>query len=111
VLEGSIRKAGNRVRIAGQLIDAINGAHIWADRFDGDLEDIFELQDQVAGRVIGGIAPSLWEAEKERAKRKVGNLRAYDYLLGAPVRLWDRVSAESSLEGVGFGSTGYHPRT
>jgi len=97
VLEGSIRKAGNRVRISGQLIDAINGAHIWADRFDGDLEDIFELQDQVAGRVIGGIAPSLWEAEKERAKRKVGNLHAYDYYLRAGAAL-DRVSAESSLE-------------
>jgi adenylate cyclase len=97
VLEGSIRKAGNRVRITGQLIDATNGTHIWADRFDGDLEDIFELQDQVAGRVIGGIAPSLWAAEQERAKRKIGNLQAYDYFLRANSAM-DRVSDEASRE-------------
>src|SRR5262249_43135377 len=53
VLEGSVRKAGNRVRITGQLIDTATGAHIWADRFDGALDDIFELQDQVASSVVG----------------------------------------------------------
>src|SRR5205823_316796 len=70
VLEGSIRKAGNRVRITGQLIDAATGAHLWADRFDGDLADIFELQDQVTARVVGTIGPKLEQAEIDRAKRK-----------------------------------------
>jgi adenylate cyclase len=59
VLEGSVRKAGNRVRITGQLIDTTTGAHIWADRFDGALDDIFELQDQVAADVAGAIEPKL----------------------------------------------------
>jgi TolB-like protein len=59
VLEGSVRKAGNRVRITGQLIDTASGAHIWADRFDGTLNDIFELQDEVASHVAGAIAPRL----------------------------------------------------
>ena len=67
VLEGSVRKAGNRVRITGQLIDAATGAHLWADRFDGDLENIFELQDQVTGSVVGVIPPKLEAAEIERA--------------------------------------------
>jgi TolB-like protein/class 3 adenylate cyclase len=82
VLEGSVRKAGNRVRITGQLIDASNGAHLWADRFDGDLEDIFDLQDEVTTSVIGAIAPKLEQAEIERAKRKpTEKLAAYDYFL------------------------------
>jgi adenylate cyclase len=59
VLEGSVRKAGNRVRITGQLIDALTGTHLWADRFDGSLDDIFELQDQVASNVVGAIEPKL----------------------------------------------------
>ena len=59
VLEGSVRKAGNRVRITGQLIDTATGAHIWADRFDGALDDIFDLQDQVASSVAGAIEPKL----------------------------------------------------
>ena len=70
VLEGSVRKAGNRVRITGQLIDTNTGAHIWADRFDGALDDIFELQDQVASRVVGAIEPKLRQSEIERATRK-----------------------------------------
>ena len=82
VLEGSVRKAGNRVRIAGQLIDASTGAHLWADRFDGELADIFDLQDQVTASVVGAIAPKLEEAEIERAKRKpTESLDAYDYFL------------------------------
>jgi adenylate cyclase len=67
VLEGSVRKAGNRVRITGQLIDTATGAHIWADRFDGALDDIFELQDQVASSVAGAIEPKLRQSEMERA--------------------------------------------
>src|SRR5262249_12241642 len=68
VLEGSVRKAASRVRINGQLIDATTGAHIWADRFDGALEGIFELQDQVTASVVGQIVPKLEQAEVERAK-------------------------------------------
>src|SRR5438105_1965800 len=67
VLEGSVRKAGNRVRIAGQLINSATGAHIWADRFDGTLDDIFDLQDRVASSVVGAIEPRLRLAEIDRA--------------------------------------------
>ena len=82
VLEGSVRKAANRVRIAGQLVDATTGTHLWADRFEGTLEDIFELQDQVATSVAGAIAPQLELAEIGRAKRKpTESLDAYDYYL------------------------------
>ena len=82
VLEGSVRKSGNRVRITGQLIDAGTGAHLWADRFDGGLEDIFDLQDQVTAQIIGLIAPKVEQAEIERAKRKsTSNLDSYDYFL------------------------------
>jgi TolB-like protein/Tfp pilus assembly protein PilF len=82
VLEGSVRKAANRVRIIGQLIDTASGAHLWADRFEGPLEDIFTLQDQVTASVIGAIAPPLEQAEIQRAKRKpTESLDAYDYFL------------------------------
>jgi TolB-like protein/Tfp pilus assembly protein PilF len=82
VLEGSVRKAMNRVRITGQLIDAATGAHLWADRFDGMLEDVFELQDQITVSVVSAIAPKLEQVEIERAKRKpTENLDAYDYYL------------------------------
>jgi len=82
VLEGSVRKAASRVRITGQLIDATTGAHLWADRFEGDLDDIFELQDQITASVIAAIAPQLERAEIERAKRKpTESLDAYDYYL------------------------------
>jgi adenylate cyclase len=84
ILEGSLRKLGNRVRIAGQLIEAATGAHLWADRFDGELSNIFELQDEVAERVVGAIEPSLRSAEIERTRSKpTENLDAYDlYLRG-----------------------------
>jgi len=82
VLEGSVRKAAKRVRITGQLIDATTGAHVWADRFEGGIEDIFDLQDQVTATVVGQLAPTLEKAEIERAKRKsTENLDAYDYHL------------------------------
>jgi adenylate cyclase len=87
VLEGSVRKAGGRVRITGQLIEAATGAHLWADRYDGALEDVFDLQDRVASSVVGAIAPSLDLAEMERAQRKPSSsLNAYDLLTEA-VRL------------------------
>jgi TolB-like protein/class 3 adenylate cyclase len=82
VLEGSVRKAANRVRITGQLIDTSTAAHLWADRFDGRPEDIFDLQDQVTASVVGAIAPKLEQAEIERARRKpTESLDAYDYYL------------------------------
>src|ERR1700746_2895262 len=82
VLEGSVRKASNRVRITGQLVDATTGAHVWANRFDGALDDIFDLQDQVTASVVGAIEPRLQQAEIERAERKpTESLDAYDYFL------------------------------
>jgi TolB-like protein/class 3 adenylate cyclase/tetratricopeptide (TPR) repeat protein len=82
VLEGSIRKAGGRVRITGQLIDAASGTHLWADKFDGSLEDVFDLQDRITMSVVAAIAPKLDQAEIERSKRKpTEKLDAYDYYL------------------------------
>jgi len=82
LLEGSVRKSANRVRIAGQLIDASSGMHLWADRFDGAHEDVFELQDQLTASVVGAIAPRLEQAEIERARRKpTESLDAYDFYL------------------------------
>jgi TolB-like protein/class 3 adenylate cyclase len=82
ILEGSVRKAGNRLRITAQLIDTINGAHLWADRFDGSLEDVFEFQDQVAVTVAGVIEPALQAAEIQRATtRPTSDLTAYDFYL------------------------------
>jgi TolB-like protein len=82
VLEGSVRKSGDRVRITAQLIDATTGVHLWADRFDGALEDIFDLQDRVTEAVVGTIGAKLEQSEIERAKRKPTNsLDAYDYYL------------------------------
>ena len=89
VLEGSVRKAGGRVRITGQLIDAATGAHLWADRFDGSLEDIFELQDQVASSVAGVIEPALQTAETARsAGRPTDDLTAYDLYLRSYAMVW-----------------------
>jgi adenylate cyclase len=82
VLEGSVRKAASRVRITGQLVDATTGGHIWADRFDGTLEDVFDLQDRVTASVVGAIEPRLQRVEIERAGRKpTESLDAYDYFL------------------------------
>jgi TolB-like protein/class 3 adenylate cyclase len=84
VLEGSVRKGGNRVRITGQLIDAVTGTHLWADRFDGLIEDVFELQDKVASNVAGVIEPALQAAETARsAHRPTDDLSAYDLYLRA----------------------------
>jgi len=84
VLEGSVRKAANRLRISGQLIDASTGGHLWADHFDGVLEDVFELQDRVTSSVVGAIAPKLEQAETERAMRKPTESQdAYDCFLRA----------------------------
>jgi len=84
ILEGSVRKAGQRVRISAQLIEAASGAHLWADRFDGSLEDVFEFQDRVAVSVAGVIEPTLQVAETARlAQRPTDDLTAYDLYLRA----------------------------
>jgi adenylate cyclase len=84
VLEGSVRKAGGKVRITGQLIDSNTGSHLWADRVDGSLEDVFELQDQVTTNVVAAIAPKITQAEMERARRKPAeSLDCYDLYLRA----------------------------
>jgi TolB-like protein/tetratricopeptide (TPR) repeat protein len=101
LLEGSVRKAGNRIRIAGQLIDAETGAHLWADRFDGALEDMFDLQDHVTSSVVGAIAPKLQREEIKRARRKpTENLDAYDYYLRglAQVRPWTKDANREALQ-------------
>jgi len=98
VLEGSVRKAGKRLRVTAQLIDVSTDAHIWADKFDSDLEDIFDLQDRLTGSVIGAISPKLEQAEIERAQRKpTDNLHAYDYYLRAQFSAY-RHTREGNVE-------------
>ena len=70
VVEGSVRKAGNRVRISAQLIDATSGNHLWADRFDGSLDDVFDLQDQITEQIVGAVEPEIGARERESARRK-----------------------------------------
>jgi TolB-like protein len=102
VLEGSVRKAGTRVRITGQLIDALTGTHLWADRFDGSLEDVFELQDRVAVSVAGVIEPALQEAEMRRsAARPTADLSAYDFYLRALAAL-NPITKERTLKALGL---------
>jgi len=97
IVEGGVRRAANRVRITTQLIDATFGAHIWADRFDGTLDDIFDIQDQVATSVVGAITRRLEQAEIERSKRKpTENLDAYDLFLRAMASFYQRTSEGNS---------------
>jgi adenylate cyclase len=99
VLEGSVRKAANRVRITGQLVDTATGAHLWADRFDGGLDDIFDLQDQVTESVVGAIAPVVEKAEIERAKRKpTESLDAYALYLRGLARFYQYGSRQANGE-------------
>jgi TolB-like protein len=95
VLEGSVRRGGDRLRISGQLIDAASGAHVWADRFDGDASDVFALQDRISESVVAAIEPTLQLIEAGR-RRSIppGNLDAYDLLLRA-YGLRDEFTAES----------------
>ena len=89
VLEGSVQKAGNRLRITVQLIDTTSGAHVWADRFDGPVEDVFDLQDKITEQVAGALQPSIRLAEVERARRKrPQDLGAYDYTMRAMPHVW-----------------------
>jgi adenylate cyclase len=102
VLEGSVRKAGGRVRITGQLIDSDTGTHLWADRFEGSLEDVFDLQDRVTASVVTAIAPKITQVEMERARRKPANsLDSYDLYLRA-LTLFHQFTPESLSEAVGL---------
>jgi TolB-like protein/class 3 adenylate cyclase len=99
VLEGSVRKAANRVRITGQLVDTATGAHLWAERFDGGLGDIFALQDQVTESVVGAIAPAVEKAEIERAKRKpTESLDAYALYLRGLAKFYQYGSRQANDE-------------
>jgi TolB-like protein/Flp pilus assembly protein TadD len=98
VLEGSVRKAAGKVRITGQLIDATTGVHLWADRFEGDLSDIFALQDQMTESVVSAIAPKLFQIEIDLAVRRPNNLSAYDLCLRAhQLQSWTRGGSAEAL--------------
>ncbi|MGK9167706.1 adenylate/guanylate cyclase domain-containing protein [Inquilinus limosus] len=98
VLEGSVRKVGGRVRTTGQLIEAATGAHLWAEKFDGALDDIFELQDHFTKKLVGAIAPKVQQAEIERSARKpTQNLDAYDYYYRG-ISLLQLMTAEANAE-------------
>ena len=101
VLEGSIRKAGNRVRITGQLIQADTGTHVWANRYDGDLDDIFALQDRITESVAGAVAPTIEQAEIDRVRRtRPDSLDAYDLYLRAQSHFYEmtRKGHDTGLE-------------
>ena len=101
VLEGSVRKAGSRVRITGQLIEAATGAHLWADKFDGELVDVFDLQDRVTSSVVGAIGPKIEQIEIERVLRKpTSDLVAYGYYLRGTAcwYRWTRAGNEEALQ-------------
>jgi adenylate cyclase len=105
ILEGSVQKAGNRLRITVQLIDAVADVHIWADRVDGALEDLFDLQDRITERVAGALQPSIRLAEIERARRKrPQDLGAYDYTMRAMPSVWalEKEASEKALGLLGF---------
>lgn len=99
VLEGSVRKAANRVRITGQLVDTATGVHLWANRIDGGLGDIFDLQDQVTESIVGAIAPAVEKAEIERARCKpTERLDAYDHYLRGLAKSYQDASQQASNE-------------
>jgi TolB-like protein len=102
VLEGSVRRSGGRVRVTAQLIEAGEGSHLWADRFEGGMADIFDLQDQIVIRVVGAIAPELENAEIARARRNAtGDLAAYDlYLHG--LDNWNRWTREGHAKALQY---------
>ena len=98
VLEGGVRKAGNRLRITAQLLEAETGAHLWADRYDGALEDVFDLQDQITDKVVGIVEPSLQRSEIERSRRKrPENLDAYDLFLRAVPHMATAMPADAAI--------------
>jgi TolB-like protein/class 3 adenylate cyclase len=103
VLEGSVRKGGNRVRITAQLIDAATNNHIWADRYDGDLTDVFALQDEITKKVVAAIEPKLLEAEGIRSQsRATEDLGAWDVVMQANSLFWRLTKLESEAAIAGF---------
>ena len=99
-MEGSLRKAGDRVRVTAQLIDAESGAHLWADSYDGVVDNIFDFEDQIAERVAGALHPSIRAAEIEQARRKrPDSVAAYDLVLRAMPHLWTH-RAEANAEAI-----------
>jgi adenylate cyclase len=101
LIEGSVRKSGNRVRITAQLIDGPSGNHLWSDRYDGAMTDVFDLQDHITESVVGAIQPSVRSAEIERSRRKrPENLDAYDLVLRAYPSVWspERAANETALK-------------
>jgi len=103
VLEGSVRRVANRVRITGQLVETASGVHLWADRFDGGLDDVFDLQDQVTESVVGAIAPAVEQAEIERAKRKLtDSLDAYATYLRGLASLYQFGNRQANEEALRF---------
>ena len=106
VLEGSVRKAANRVRVTGQLIDAVNGNHLWADKYDRELADIFALQDDITNRVIGSVAPQILVAEVARVQRKPPqSIDAWDLVMQAVPHMW-RMSVRRAWAGAGAAAAG-----
>ncbi len=102
VLEGSVRRAGDRVRITGQLIDAATGTHLWADKFDGRLEDVFDLQDEITANVVGALEPTMRKAEIERARRKPAeHMGAYDLYLQALPYIY-AIRPDDNLQALGL---------
>jgi adenylate cyclase len=100
VLEGSVRRSGDRLRIIAQLIDAINGSHIWSDRYDGELAAVFDLQDRVTEAIVGALEPTITLSEIERARRKrPDNLDAYDCAMRALPAAWSH-NAGTTAEGL-----------
>jgi adenylate cyclase len=100
VLEGSVRRSGNKLRITAQMIDAHSNAHIWSDRYDGDLADVFDLQDRITESIIGALQPTIRSAEIERARRKrPESLDAYDLVMRALPSFWDN-ARETHFESV-----------
>jgi TolB-like protein/cytochrome c-type biogenesis protein CcmH/NrfG len=97
VLEGSVRKAANRVRVTAQLIDALTGRHVWADRYDRDLEDIFAVQDEVTEAIVGAVAPSFITAESKRVERKPPeSFDAWDYAMRGNWHLSQRTRSDAA---------------
>ena len=110
VLEGSVRKAANRVRVTGQLIDAAHGTHLWAERYDRELADIFELQDDITNSVIGSVAPQILVAEAARVARKPPqSVDAWDLVMQALPHMW-RMSTRRAAASAGVAAAGHRAR-
>ena len=108
ILEGSVRKSASRVRVTGQLIDATLGNHLWAERYDRELSDIFELQDEITNRVIGSVSPQILLAEAARVRRKTPqSIEAWDLVMQALPYMW-RMTTEDHRPRAGSAARGDH---